>query len=429
MTRRVVLNISVFLLIGLVLGYWAALNVLDLPVITHPYDITAEFASSPGLHPHFQVAYLGVKVGQIKAVDLEPGQARVTLEIGHGVKLPVGVLAAASRESPIGEPYVALSPPRGYVNGGPYLRRGYVIGLADTSVPLSYEDVFQALDRLAAAIPPQALDTLLHELALSLDGRADTLRQLLANTDSLTTTLAQHADQIDQLIGDLTTLTQTLAANRGAIGTSLDNLDAIAATLAQQRSSIDALLGQAPDFAAEVTQIVDQSSGQLGCLLDGLGSVSDVLGSPAQITALEQVLQTAPQLIPLIPKIEATTPAGDMLKGFGRFNVNGSAVPVYPTPSTLPPVPKVPQCTAAGAVAAAPAPPAGVSGTSQGAASAGPITVPVSQPVRRPVAIGPSSTEATHGRHVPKGPLELLAAALLVILVVLLARPWRLLVR
>src|SRR5581483_11737418 len=98
----------------------------------------------------------------------------------------VGLTAAASRQSAIGEPYVALSPPAGYADGGPYLKSGYTITLAQTSVPLSYEDLFASLDHLAAAVQPSALNSLLHELALALNGRADTIRQLIGNTSDLT---------------------------------------------------------------------------------------------------------------------------------------------------------------------------------------------------------------------------------------------------
>jgi phospholipid/cholesterol/gamma-HCH transport system substrate-binding protein len=422
MSRRVIANLVIFAILGLVLAGWAATNVLSIDAITHPYGVTAEFASSPGLHSNFEVAYLGVKVGQIAGVRLQPGQAVVALRIDRGVKLPVGLTAAASRQSAIGEPYVALSPPAGYVDGGPYIKPGYVIGVADTTVPLSYEDVFAALDRLAAAVPPQDLDTLLHELALSLNGRADTIRQLLENSDALTTTLAANAGQVDQLIGDLTELTHTLAANRGAIGTSLDNLAAVTATLAQSRADIASLLATAPGFAAQVNAILATSEGSLGCLLDGLGGVATVLSSPAQVQALEHLLTMAPSLLPLIPEIETQTATGPMLRGSAHINAGGPPVPVYATPRTLPPVPKVPVCPAT-SVPAAGSPSVAAGSASPSVAGFGPNTVPTVEPGRTVTAARPSSTKVIPGHSYPVALLVILVVLLLVLTV---TRPWRL---
>ncbi|HEY2430403.1 MAG TPA: MCE family protein [Acidimicrobiales bacterium] len=425
LTRRVVANLVIFAVLGVALAAWAATNVVQIGALSHPYAISADFPSSPGLRPDFEVAYLGVKVGRVVSVRLAPGEAVVHLDIDRGVHLPVGLQAAASRQSPVGEPYVALSPPPGYVNGGPYVTAGYVIPLARTSAPLSYEDVFASLDRLAAAVPPQALAVLLHELAAGLDGRAGTIRDLLANTDALTASLATNAPQIDQLIGDLTQLTHTLADHRDALGSGLDNLAAVTAGLAQSRQAIDTLLTTAPGFAAEVDTILAQSTGNLGCLLDGLGTVAGVLGDPRHIAALEQVLAVAPRLVGDIPAIESQTSSGPMLYGTGSFNLSGAPLPVYPTPRQLPAAKTAPPC------AAAITPPGAVGPVSSGAGGragphAGPGTVPAGVPPGAMTLERPSSTKPIGGRS---WPVWVIVALAVLLLLLALTRPWRLISR
>jgi phospholipid/cholesterol/gamma-HCH transport system substrate-binding protein len=420
-SRRVLANLALFGLIGLILAVWAATNVLNLSALTHPYDITAQFSSSPGLRSHFEVAYLGVKVGSVSSVDLGPGMAVVRLSIDNGEKLPVGLRAEASRQSPVGEPYVALSPPPGYAGNGPYLQRGYVIPVKDTSAPLSYEDVFNALDRLVQAVPPDAVHTLVHELALGLAGRADDLRALIENTDSLTTTLAANADQVNQLVSDLSQIAQTLADHGGALGASFDNLAAISSALAQSKQSIDSILATAPDFAHQVADVLGASDANLGCLLNGLGLVSTALSTAQAEAALAEILDDAPQELTVIPALKATTATGGSLKGAPRIAVGNPPVPVYPATKQLPPVPVVPVC-AQGASPSATA--LGATGGAGGSATptAGPHGVPAVAPGQSALLPAQSSTQAVHARKFPFWILVVVAALALIVVVGLLGR-------
>jgi phospholipid/cholesterol/gamma-HCH transport system substrate-binding protein len=410
--RRVIANLVIFGLLFVVLSVWAVTNVLSVTAITHPYDITAEFASSPGLRPRFEVAYLGVKVGQISSVTLGPGMAVVKLQIQHGEKLPVGLTAQASRQSPVGEPYVALNPPSGYTGGGPYVRSGYLIPVKSTTVPLSYEDVFRALDRLVGAVPAGAAYTLVHELALGLAGRADALRQVVENTDSLTSTLAANTAQIDQLISDLTQLSQTFADHGGALGSSLDSLTQVASSLAQSRQTIDQLLASAPNFGGQVASILSASDANLGCVVDGLGEVATLLAQPGAQQALAQALGLAPAELAALPHTHQQTPVGESLRAAPLLSAAGpSNVPVYDTQKTLPPVPTVPACpgappppSAAGAV---------VSGGAGGHASAraGSTTVTTITPHHQAAGLPTSSGKPENTSNPPIALIGLLAAA------------------
>ena len=102
--RRIVVNLSVFGLLFLVLMYWAFTNVIQLNAVERPYAVTAEFTTSPGLHPGYAVTYLGVQVGRIGSVSLSQSHVDAVLEIDRGTSLPADLTAAVRRKSAVGEP-------------------------------------------------------------------------------------------------------------------------------------------------------------------------------------------------------------------------------------------------------------------------------------------------------------------------------------
>ncbi|NED55982.1 MCE family protein, partial [Micromonospora aurantiaca] len=68
MNRRLTINLAAFGLLAVVMLVWAFNNVIRFDFIDRPYHITVEFESSPGLHPNFEVDYLGLRIGKIDSV-------------------------------------------------------------------------------------------------------------------------------------------------------------------------------------------------------------------------------------------------------------------------------------------------------------------------------------------------------------------------
>ncbi|MCI0344816.1 MAG: MlaD family protein, partial [Chloroflexi bacterium] len=223
MSRRIVINLVFFAAIGVALAVWAVTNVISFDFVERPYRVTAEFATSPGLSPYFEVTYLGQKVGAIDSVDLDDGMVRVQLEIERSISLPAAVDAYVRRKSAVGEPYVDLVPsPDTDPATGARLAGGDVIPLSRTFTPLAYSDLFLALDELVAAIPPDALRTLLHELAVGLEGRGESLRSIVEGADELTSSLAANVDLLDAFLSELTRLTHTFAGHRESVTGAVD---------------------------------------------------------------------------------------------------------------------------------------------------------------------------------------------------------------
>lgn len=345
--KRVIVNFGVFLLLGLVLLVWAALNIVRLDAVENPFRVTASFQTSPGLRPDFQVAYLGVQIGTIDKVELKGREAVVSLKLFKGTELPRNVRAAVRRQSAVGEPYVDLIPPDDTDRSTVLLAEGDHISIGRTEVPVAYSELFEILDSLVTVINPEDLRTLSHELAAGLEGRGASIRKLLEGSSRFTSSLAEHADLVDQVIVDLTRLTGTLARNREALGAGVDNLALLASGLRESGADIATLLEEGPSVTEAFTEILREAEGDIGCIVKSLGTVAGRLGEKDMTSSIQQLLAKAPKAAGVLRSIGTTLPDGRFfLRGMLKLNAGAGATPprTYAERGELPAAPPIREC-------------------------------------------------------------------------------------
>ncbi|MBW8486668.1 MCE family protein [Actinomadura parmotrematis] len=297
MTRRIAINLCVFAALAVIMVIWAFNNVIRFDFIDRPYHITVQFESSPGLHPNFEVDYLGLRVGKIDSVKLEQDKVVVRLDMNRGVKIPKGVSAAAARKSAVGEPVVELTPPPGQGQGTPEaMRDGEVIPVSRTKVPPKYGDLFDAVLSTLNAIKPEDAKILTHELAEGWSGREDSLRQIINGGDDLTATLAQNTDLLDGLTKDLARISTVLNDHRGDLGAGIDNVAALTGALAQVRGQLAELRDRGPTLLGTVNGLLDETGDDFGCAVDAVGTLGLTSYDPDLYSDLGYVLDKAPQL-------------------------------------------------------------------------------------------------------------------------------------
>ncbi|MEV0993973.1 MCE family protein [Nonomuraea sp. NPDC050202] len=345
MRSRIYVNLGFFVLLGIVMTIWAFSTIIRLDAIERPYRVSAEFVSSPGLIRGFDVAYLGVRVGKIGDVRLAPGRIVVGLDIDREIRLPKGVTAEVRRRSAIGEPYVALSPPPTGV-AGPALAPGDTIPLARTTVPLDYKKLFEGVGKLLNAVPPEDADTIVHELAVALDGRAPAIRRIVDDAHALTGTLADNAELLDDLSVQLTRLTHTLAGKRGELASGISDLSAVTAALRASRSDLNAFLDQGPGVFAQLDAAVRTSRPGFSCLLTAAGLPHQPAFSAATKRNVHHLLSIVPTALTLADDISDRRGGTVYGKASFIFSVPGGPTPAeeYAGPLGPPTVPKVRSC-------------------------------------------------------------------------------------
>lgn len=288
--RRVKINLAVFAVLATVTIVWSFTSLFSIDALDKPYTVTAEFESSPGLAPGFEVTYLGTSIGSVKSVDLAEGMSVIELKIDNDVELPAAVDAAARRKSAIGEPYVDLQPRAGTdTESGPRLEDGDVIPIERTTVPVSYADLFRSVDDLVDTIDPEQLEIMLHEIATALDGRGDELRTLVVAGRDLTDDLVVHADEIDRFITDIGDMARVAADHRDSIEASLDGLEAIAESMPALEQPLQDVLTEAPPLVRVLHSIFTNGDKGLLCTLDGL-AVLDRIVTPQILDSLRASL-------------------------------------------------------------------------------------------------------------------------------------------
>lgn len=343
MSRRLTINLAVFAGLAVLMAVWAFNNVIRFDFLDRPYHITVEFASSPGLHPNFEVDYLGLRVGKIDSVRLEKDRVVVRLDIDRGVEIPQGVTAAAARKSAVGEPVVELTPGPGKA-GAPPMKAGTVIPVSQTKVPPKYGDLFGAVIDTLKAIDPNNAKILTHELAASWSGREDSLRQIINGGDDLTKTFAENTELLDGLTRDLGRVTRVLNQNRGALGAGVDNLAALIQALSQVRGQIAELRDRGPGLLDTVNDLLDETGPDFGCTVDMLGTLGLSHYNPTYLNDLGNTLRYAPRLKVVLDNVIGIDQGKPVLNVVFQVTLKKPATLEYKYPLAQPRVNQVPTC-------------------------------------------------------------------------------------
>ncbi|MFG2091700.1 MULTISPECIES: MCE family protein [unclassified Spirillospora] len=343
MSTRITINLAVFAALAVVMVVWAFNNVVRFDFIDRPYQITVEFESSPGLHPNFEVDYLGLRIGKIDSVDLVKDKVVVRLDIERGVKIPQGVTAAAARKSAVGEPVVELTPAPGKA-GAPPMEPGARIPVSHTSVPPKYGDLFGAVIDSLKAIDPDDARVVTHELAEGWSGREESLRQIINGGDQLTATFAENTELLDGLTNDLARITHVLNQNRGSLGAGVDNLAALTTALSQVRGELAELRDDGPGLLATVNDLLDKTGPNFECTVDVLGNWGLRSHNPTLLSDLRETLRKAPKLAVVLDNVVGLDEGAPVLNVFFELTLNTPAALEYKYPLPQPQTGKIPNC-------------------------------------------------------------------------------------
>jgi len=413
MRPRIVINLVFFALLGVVLCIWALTSIVSVDALRKPFTVRAEFASSPGLRSDLEVSYLGVRVGSVDKVRQGTGKVIVDMHLDRGVVVPSNAKAAVLRKSAIGEPYIAMEPGDGKPERP--LRAGDVIPLSRTDVTVDYKQLFDSFGRLLKAVDPKDANTLLHELAVGLAGRDNTLRDLIGDAHQLTGTLAENAEVLDELSVQLTALTKVLADGGPQLASGLDGVAAFNGELAGQRQKLDSILERGPQFLAQVEKLIQASRPGTSCLLSAVGTRTTPLFTKETSRNLRQALGLLNEKFPVVVKNAVKTePTGRAYVNVTAAVVLGGTVPAakeYRPPLTGVDSPHLYYCTKAYKTADLEERTEQTSRKQETApqtkTQSGPFTA-----VEAPAQAEPVSEESALGRWLPVIPVILAAAVL-----------------
>jgi virulence factor Mce-like protein len=307
--------------------------------------ITAYFTTATAIYPNDEVRVSGVKVGNIKSIQPQGTQAKMTLKVDHDVPIPADAKAVIVASNLVSARYVQLSP--AYRDSGPVMRDGAVIPVERTAVPVEWDEVKTQLMRLATDLGPKSgvsgtsVGRFIDSAANALDGNGDKLRQTLGQLSGVGRILANGSGNIVDIIKNLQTFVGALRDSNVQIVQFNDRLAPLTSVVNDSKSNLDAALTDLSTAVGEVQRFIAGTRNQTSEQIARLADVTQILVDKRM--ALENILHGAPNALGnFFNDYNADT--GTIVGGFGIMNF---ANPTFS--GLLLPVP-VPGCTAVGSI-------------------------------------------------------------------------------
>ncbi len=278
---------------------------------TTRFDINAEISSAQAVTPGQgqTVNIAGIKVGEIKAVDLQNGNANLTLAIEPRYAKLIHDDASILLRPRTGlqDMTVALDPG---TQSSPKIEEGATIPLANSLPPVAPDQILATLDGDTRAF----LQILLVNAAEGLHG----------NTSKLSSTLRR----LDPLAQDLAKLNSLLAKRRENIAHVIHNFGLLSGELANHDrqladfvTSSNQVFHAFADQQANLQQTVAELPGTLRSTQSALASGDRLarVSKPALTRLIPQAKATGPALRALRPLFHDTTvPIRDQIRPFTR---------------------------------------------------------------------------------------------------------------
>jgi phospholipid/cholesterol/gamma-HCH transport system substrate-binding protein len=280
-------------------------------------------------------------------VERRDDSVRMTMKIDKGKQIPEGTVARVFRKSAIGEPYIDFQPTEDYEEDV-FLEEGTNVPIERTTVPLEFSELLRSASNLISSIDEQAAGSLVHELALALDGRGDELASITRSFDEITGTFVARTEQLDRLAENSTRLTRVLADHRLSLSASLDNLKEIGQALRDADGDLQTLLETGPDFLGTTADLVADQKANLDCLLHDLTTVTATLGSDGPLADVAATIRNGPTGFGYVAASVDEEADGPWVRVNLIADVPpGEPAPVYVPPKSLPVVPTVSACVSA----------------------------------------------------------------------------------
>ena len=263
---------------------------------------SALFTNASGLRAGEFVRAAGVEVGKVSKVTLIDGDRRVLVDFTVDSSLSLDQATAASVRylNLIGDRYLELK--RG--DSGRLLAPGATIPLEHTQPALDLDALIGGFRPLFKALDPDKVNKIAQSIITVFQGQGATISDILDQTTSLTTTLADRDRAIGEIINNLNTVLATTVKHEKEFDGTVDKLEVL----------ITGLKNRADPLAAAVAHI----GGAAGTLADLLGEDRPLLHSTVgylegiqqpiinELPALDDVLRKLPDAYRIIGRAGGT---------------------------------------------------------------------------------------------------------------------------
>ena len=346
-TRRIAINLVAFVVVSAALVVYGFVDLLGDP-LRSATTVSTVLPTASGLAPNFLVTLNGVDVGSVQSVSLVPSGAKVTMTLDPASSVPGDVAARVIIANALGEQEVELVPTS--TGAAPPLRTGATIPAAPDPTPADVGTVVAEATRLLRAIPAGNLNTVLHQLAVALNGNAGNLRAIASSSALFAQEFLASKQQFESLLANAPPVLDTVSADAPQLRRALADTATLVQVLAAHGSDLVRLLDQGGNAAQALGTFVAENRPNLACLVHDAAAINANLASAPNLSNLGTTLQTNQLFFGAVAAISPTGPAkaltaGDHARNDQEWLRTRLLVPpaqpsadAYAQPVTLPPV-------------------------------------------------------------------------------------------
>src|SRR5437763_602035 len=255
----------------LLLGFIAAMNADDLPVIGGGTTYSADFSEASGLQKGNDVLIAGVKVGKISDIGLDGDKVKVSFKV-KDAWLGDRTSAAIKIKTLLGQKYLSLDP-----QGENAQNPNQTIPRDRTMAPYDVLDAFRGLSQTVDKIDTEQLAKSFDTISQTFANTPDDVKGALSGLSKLSDTIASRDQQLSNLLANTREVSQTLVDRDGEVQKLLDDGNQLLAEISRREQAITALLNGSRELATQLQGLVDDNSKQLDPVLTQLDQLTSML--------------------------------------------------------------------------------------------------------------------------------------------------------
>jgi phospholipid/cholesterol/gamma-HCH transport system substrate-binding protein len=220
-------------------------------------NYTAIFKNASGLRPGQFVRASGVEVGKVEDVKLLDGGGRVQIDfnVDRSLRLYQGTEASIRYLDLIGNRYLELK--RG--DDQKILPAGGTIPIERTEPALDLDALIGGFRPLFRALDPQKVNTIAQSIITIFQGQGGTINDILDQTASLTSALADRDQAIGEVIKNLNTVLATTVKHQQQFDDTLKNFQTLITGLKNRADPIATSVAEISDAAGSVSDLLAEN--------------------------------------------------------------------------------------------------------------------------------------------------------------------------
>ncbi|WP_372671266.1 MCE family protein [Amycolatopsis kentuckyensis] len=255
----------------LALGFIAALNSDDLPVIGGGTTYSAEFSEASGLQKDNDVRIAGVKVGKISDIELDGASVKVSFKV-KDAWLGDRTSAAIKIKTLLGQKYLSLDP-----QGQGSLNPGTAIPRDRTMAPYDVLDAFRGLSQTVDNIDTKQLAQSFDTISQTFANTPQDVKGALSGLSKLSDTIASRDEQLSNLLANTREVSQTLVDRDAEVQKLLTDGNKLLDELSKREDAITSLLNGSRELATQLQGLIDDNDKQLDPVLTSLDQLTSML--------------------------------------------------------------------------------------------------------------------------------------------------------